>query len=336
MPATDSSEAQDSARGDTSVRKTGRGNGRWRLVLAVLGLCAAFVIVLRVSGVVSPKPCTACHDRGAFRAETRASGHAEVGCRSCHAPSGSIGRMVFAVQQPLHAYVPRGSAVAREAAAVPDERCRSCHEGALQGVVSANGIRTNHSTCAVGAECTDCHSTTAHGAATKWIRSYDMDRCLACHLASGNVACDLCHEGRDVADRVKFSTFAVTHGPSWQTSHGMGDSATCAVCHKAEDCADCHGAGVPHESNFVSLHSTYAAQTDARCSTCHKEAFCSACHGIEMPHPAGFTAGHVKAAKSDRDLCARCHAESDCKVCHEKHAHPGGAISAAPSPGGEQ
>lgn len=333
MPGTDSSEARDPARDDAVVRPTGRGNVRWRLVWAILGLCAVGAVVFGVSGVASPKPCTACHGRGVFRAETRASAHAEVRCQSCHGPSGSIGSLVFAFRQPLHAYVPRAGAAAREAAAVPDERCKSCHESALQGVVSANGIRTNHSTCAVADACTDCHSTTAHGAATRWVRSYDMDHCLECHLASGNVACDLCHEGRDVADRVKFSTFAVTHGPSWQTSHGMGNTATCTVCHQARDCAECHGAGVPHESNYVSLHSGYAALPDARCTTCHKKDFCAACHGTEMPHPEGFTAGHVKAAKSDRELCARCHDESDCKICHEKHAHPGGAIGTTTSRG---
>ena len=79
-------------------------------------------------------------------------------------------------------------------------------------------------------------------------------------MASDNVGCDLCHQGRDAAARVKSSAFAVTHGPKWKTTHGMGDIATCTVCHAASDCADCHGAGVPHEPNFVDVHSSYAAQ----------------------------------------------------------------------------
>ncbi len=207
---------------------------------------------------------------------------------------------------------------------------RACHEQVLKGVVVANGIRINHASCATTASCTDCHSSTAHGSATRWVRSYDMDGCLECHVAvEATWTCDLCHEGRDAADRVKFAAFAVTHGPKWKTTHGMGDAATCTVCHAASDCADCHGAGVPHEPNFVDVHSSYATEGDARCASCHKDAFCNACHGTEMPHPAGFTRRHAAASKEQPDLCTRCHDKSDCTNCHVKHVHPGGAVGSA-------
>jgi hypothetical protein len=209
---------------------------------------------------------------------------------------------------------------------VPDIRCTACHNEDLKGVVGSKGIKINHASCAAGASCTDCHSSIAHGTATKWVRSYDMDMCLECHMKTGNVACNLCHESRGAPDRVKFAGFSVTHGPQWKTMHGMGDTTTCNVCHKAKDCAACHGAGVPHEPDFVKVHASVASQPDSKCSTCHKDTFCNSCHGTPMPHPQGFTAQHVAAAKAKPDMCKRCHDPSDCTNCHVKHVHPGGSV----------
>jgi hypothetical protein len=334
MRGTDSSESQDPTQGASALRTDSAARNRRRLVWAAVGLAVVCVLGLRVFGVVGPKPCTSCHDLGVFRAETQASPHASVDCRRCHQPPGVVGEAVFALQRPLHAYFPRTRPADREAAAVPDQRCSACHEKALQGVVVSNGIRMNHASCAATAACTECHSSIAHGKATRWVRSYDMDVCLECHMASDNIECDLCHEGRDTAVRVKSSAFAVTHGPKWKSTHGMGDTATCTVCHTAGDCADCHGAGVPHEPKFVDVHASYAAQPNARCASCHKDAFCNSCHGTEMPHPAEFTPRHSTEAEKQPGLCTRCHAASDCTNCHLKHVHPGGASGKPVPPGG--
>jgi len=336
MLATRSIKSQNPEQDDSAVNTTSSAIYRRRLVWEVAALAVVLVLGLGVLGVSGPKPCASCHDRGTFRAQTQASPHANVDCRRCHMSPGMLGQAVFTLQQPLHGSFLQARTANRDAAAVPDARCRACHEDALKGVVVSNGIKINHSTCATKASCTDCHSSTAHGSATQWIRSYDMDGCLACHMASKNVACNLCHEGQQADARVKSVTFAVTHGAKWKTTHGMGDTATCNVCHKAKDCAECHGVGVPHEPNFVAAHSSYAAQTDARCASCHKEAFCLACHGMKIPHPAGFTQQHPAAAKKQPELCKRCHDDSDCTNCHVKHAHPGGTGGAvAPKGGGK-
>ena len=335
MVGTDSSESQDPVQGASAPKASGVARSRRRrLVWAVIGLLAICLLGLRIAGVIGPKPCTSCHDRGVFREETQASAHASVECRRCHVPPGVVGEVVFALQRPLHAYIPQARAADRDTATVPDDRCAACHHKALQDVVVANGIRINHPSCSTTAPCTDCHSATAHGSATRWVRSYDMDGCLECHMASDNVACDLCHQGEDAADRVKYAAFSVTHGANWKSTHGMGDAATCNVCHAASDCADCHGAGVPHEPRFVDAHSSYADQGDAKCASCHKDAFCVACHGMEMPHPAGFTPRHSAASKKQPRLCTRCHDESDCTNCHVKHVHPGGAVGTDVSTGG--
>lgn len=310
------------------------GKGRSRLAIwAVLVLAAVGVLALGAIHVIGPRPCTSCHD-GAFRTATNGSPHSGVDCRTCHLAPGVAGRVVFAVQQPLHTYFPLAREANRDAATVPNSRCKSCHQESLVGVVVRNGVKVNHSSCAAQSSCTDCHSAVAHGDATGWVRSFDMDSCLGCHVALGRVECDLCHEGRPATARASFASWAVTHGPNWKTTHGMGDAITCAVCHKAGDCADCHGLGVPHESSFISVHASYASGSNARCSTCHTDDFCMDCHRTEMPHAPGFTSAHPDSAKASPDDCKRCHDESDCRNCHVKHVHPGGAIGTAATQGG--
>jgi hypothetical protein len=310
-------------------------SSRKTVVLSVLALVVVGLLGLRLANVIHPTSCTSCHSRGAFGTQTEASAHAGVQCEKCHIAPGIVGRAVFTLKDPLHGYLTLSRKANRDAAAVADARCKSCHEEALKGaVVEAKGIRVNHATCAVDAACTDCHSSVAHGSATPWIRSYNMDACLECHLTQGSTGCDTCHVGEQDIARVK-SAFTVTHGPNWKTAHAMGDIATCAVCHSSGDCADCHGAGVPHEADFIDAHSTYASESAARCATCHESSFCSDCHGTKMPHPASFTEGHAQSAAADQALCERCHDEADCTECHLKHVHPGGAVGATtPSKGG--
>jgi len=336
MPAIHSDEPRDPAQSAASSRPTPIAGRRRRIAWAVVGLVVVFVLGLSVFGIVARKPCASCHDLGAFRAQTQASPHASVDCRRCHMAPGALGQVAFALQRPLHVYVAQARTTDRDAAGVPDARCRECHSKEIQGVITSNGIRLNHTSCSVGASCSDCHSSIAHGSATLWVRSYDMDVCLECHLKSGKVQCNLCHEGRDTAARVKFGAFAVTHGPKWKTTHAMGDTTTCTVCHQARDCVECHGVGVPHEANFVEAHSLYADQADERCGSCHEDTFCTGCHGMQMPHPAGFTRRHTSLAASQPDQCKRCHEDSDCTNCHVMHVHPGGAVGMATTQGGGQ
>ena len=305
-----------------------------RAIWSIAILIAIAALALGVFNAVALPGCASCHDDDGFRAATAATAHATVDCRSCHVPTGTLDRVAFSLRQPFHMFIPLSSGAVREAAAVPDSRCLACHEDVETAVVSSNGIRISHESCAVGASCSDCHSATAHGAATSWLRSYEMDTCLACHISQGDTACDLCHEARGSKNRIESGTFAVTHGPQWRVTHGMGDSATCTVCHMSADCVECHGAGLPHEPGFIQTHADYSAQSNAQCADCHAQSFCDVCHGIPMPHPPEFTSGHSQTAQAQPAVCARCHAESDCTTCHEMHVHPGGATGGAPTGGG--
>jgi len=314
-----------------SVNSMGMRRGvLWSLAL----LFVIVALALGVFNVIALPGCRSCHVRAAFRSATLAQPHARVDCRSCHVPADSVGRIAFALREPIHMFVPIARGDVRDAAAVPDSRCLTCHKDVQDATVVSDGIRISHKSCAARASCSYCHSAVAHGTATSWVRAYDMDSCLACHVSEAQTDCDLCHEGRGTQNRIKSSTFAVTHGRAWRTTHGMGDVATCTVCHKSDDCVECHGSGVPHTGDFVKVHAAYAARKDARCTACHAASFCDSCHGTPMPHTRTFTAGHVKTAAADSALCKRCHADSDCTTCHTKHAHPGGAIGALRSTAG--
>ena len=180
----------------------------------------------------------------------------------CHVPSGVVGQAVFALQRPLHAYFPQARAANRDAAAVPDSRCRACHEQALQGVVVSNGIRI-----------TTPRAPRPHRAPTATPRRRTAARLGGFARTTWTTVSSATWQRRTSSatcvtragtplTRVKSSAFAVTHGPKWKTTHGMGDAATCTVCHAADDCADCHGPGVPHEPKFVAVHSSYAAEAE--------------------------------------------------------------------------
>ena len=300
---------------------------RWLTWLMIAGAGALVLALGATAYTAAVLPgCESCHDDSEFVAATAAAPHAEIDCASCHVGTAAADRVSFGARQVFHMQLRVVSGEGRDWEVVPDTRCRSCHEDIDQAVASSGGLKIAHVTCAVGSECTDCHSATGHGTATAWVRVYDMETCLECHVSQANSDCDLCHAGQLASDRIASGTFAITHGPEWEKTHGMGDGATCAACHTAASCEKCHGVGLPHASGFVDDHAEFAVSEQAQCNGCHEPAFCSNCHGLEMPHPTTFIRGHSDAAEANEALCQRCHAGPDCTQCHETHVHPGGAI----------
>jgi hypothetical protein len=219
---------------------------------------------------------------------------------------------------------PQGSGLA---AGVPDSTCLSCHEAVMNEVVTAQGVAIDHSQCSKGRLCTDCHSETAHGTATSWPKTAQMNQCLDCH-ATQRVRddCTTCHAAKSAQQRLRTGEWAVTHGPNWKQTHGMGNWKTCAACHPDDYCVRCHGIPLPHDADYVTNHSAQALTNRKDCGMCHKQAFCDGCHGMEMPHPALFTPSHSWIVeKRGSAACMRCHVQDDCDTCHVKHVHPGGA-----------
>lgn len=278
-------------------------------------------------------PCSSCHQDTSFVQATQMSAHSAVDCVDCHATGGAVGRADFGVRHLVNV-LPFGPDVSRDLTAIDDQTCLECHQTVMDGTVEADGVNVNHAYCSTANPCTDCHSTVAHGREISWIRTYDMETCLSCHVDVGSVDCATCHVGRLAEDRITTGTFAITHGPQWKETHGMGDSSTCTACHTAAACQTCHGAGVPHEARFLSVHAEYAKDPEQLCIDCHDQRFCDDCHGLAMPHPNQFVRAHAQYAEQDEELCRRCHLQPDCTICHETHVHPGGAIDSLPG-GGE-
>lgn len=292
---------------------------------SLAGLVVLLALVLGVTSVVLPG-CGRCHQSGAFAAQSRGNPHAKYTCTTCHAQPGPPARAVFAYHllfgMVLHV-APTGGPVS----AIPDSVCLSCHSKILGKTVQAKGISIQHSFCAKGRMCTDCHSDAAHGSAIQWQTVYDMNMCLDCHNAERvRSNCTTCHAAKSTAQVQGTGEWQITHGPNWKQTHGMGDLNTCAGCHASDFCVRCHGIPLPHDADFIKLHPTSALSNRASCSVCHQQSFCDRCHGLPMPHPADFTPSHpAYVKKHGQSLCLKCHLESDCTNCHVKHVHPGGA-----------
>lgn len=308
------------------MERTPQSKVRRAIVWLSILLPLTIVLLAGVYCAVALPGCASCHSKGAFAVATKGSPHAKVACVACHVGPSATDRLAYGYRELFGMVLPIAGGDTADLASVPDSRCAKCHGAIARGVVTSNGIRIAHATCAADAACTDCHSTTAHGGTAAWVKTYDMDTCLKCHVSKAPTACDLCHEGRTRADRVTSGVFATTHGPDWRKTHGMGDSAACTVCHSSSSCRKCHGPGLPHEAKFLDRHSAVSKSPQAKCSGCHEVSFCDDCHGVQMPHPAPFTRTHAKAAASGSAVCGRCHAKSDCTGCHASHVHPGGAV----------
>ncbi len=302
---------------------------RW----APWALVAAFVLFagLPVVFAAAPVGCVSCHEGRGLVAEVDVAAHAgtEASCQDCHIGRGLSERLQFGFYQAYAMTLPVLHTQGSSVAGVDDAACRSCHEK-LPGVIDARGLRIRHESCAEGSACTDCHSTVAHAESIKWPTTYHMDMCLRCHeVKQVSTSCETCHtQAADSRRRPTTGPWAITHGPNWETTHGMGAMSTCGACHPQDYCTRCHGAGVPHDSKFFELHGPTSQTNGAQCGDCHEQKFCNDCHTLEMPHPNAFVQEHSALVREQGDeSCSRCHAEQDCTTCHEKHVHPGGAVS---------
>jgi len=295
---------------------------------SLAGLIVLLVLTFAVTAVTLPG-CTQCHRSAPFVAQTAQSVHANVSCVRCHVQSDPASRVAYAYHLIFGMALRVAPVGTGPVAGIPNQTCLSCHADVMTKVVTANGVSIEHSNCAKGSLCTDCHSDTAHGTAVKWVTKSDMNRCLDCHASKTVRAnCTTCHATRSVQERVTTGEWTVTHGPNWKQTHGMGDLKTCAACHADDFCVTCHGLSLPHNADFLRMHPGVALTQRKDCEVCHKQTFCDDCHGLPMPHPASFTPTHATLVqKQGQTVCLRCHVQDDCTNCHVKHVHPGGASS---------
>lgn len=298
---------------------------QWAAVLAVV---VAFAIVLPVGYyAAAPGECIGCHDVRSVQGSSAVStAHDGVECVACHAGETLSERARFAYHQAFGMRVQIVDLRDSVVSSIPDDTCTGCHDG-LPAVSESRGLRVMHDPCAEDSSCVDCHSPVAHPEAVKWPSTYTMEGCLECHGAQqASRSCETCHVGRIRQTIPSTGTFPVTHGPNWESTHGMGEMSTCSTCHDDDFCSPCHGVGVPHSGRFVSVHGPAAKSADSQCLSCHITSMCDDCHVYEMPHPVSFTEQHSEIVESDGEgQCRYCHQPQDCTTCHDMHVHPGGA-----------
>lgn len=286
------------------------------------------LVLASAAGTSQPLACSPCHSEH-YRF-VRSSSHASTTCYECHLPNGAWSLPEAKAREVTQMYPgqllgslnrrPPANETARAA-------CLNCHEDVLYQLVGSNGLRVLHSACAGTGSCDACHARVAHGEEARRAGQPVMDACIACHRQrEAATDCAACHDER--VDRVRLDTgpWQVTHGASWESTHGMGDLLSCATCHQEDFCVRCHGVPLPHPPDFGGTHGDSGVEGLAGCRTCHKtQEFCSDCHGMEMPHPEGFLQQHSSLAEGLEDpSCMRCHGSQDCIDCHTFHVHPGG------------
>jgi hypothetical protein len=304
----------------------------WFLRIGIWALAGAIVlgaVSIGVTAVTLPG-CDSCHWSGQFRTDSIEQAHAKIACAQCHVKSDVGSRLSYATYEIFNMRLRVIPSMGRAGSQVANSTCLSCHQSINTRVTQAKGLRIQHSKCAQGSMCTDCHSATAHGASVKWRRTSHMEACLDCHAANKvRQACTTCHVSQPSVDELAAGPWYVTHGPGWMTTHGMGDWNTCAACHAPGYCARCHHITLPHGADFIRTHGTTALTQRSDCTVCHQESFCKSCHGLDMPHPASFAPTHPATVRAmGQGACLKCHVSTDCETCHVKHIHPGGVLSA--------
>ena len=178
-------------------------SSRAKLAAAIAAGVAALIVLVTAtaitySAVVLPG-CDSCHMVGEFAAQTKQSAHTSIECASCHVGSRATSRLDYGVhvvtRTTVNAVTPGQKPPNTGRTEVANSVCLECHTAVTESVVAGNGLRMLHEKCAVGSQCTDCHSMTAHGTAVPWPRTYSMDKCLHCHGQNDTlVQCDKCHE----------------------------------------------------------------------------------------------------------------------------------------------
>lgn len=267
----------------------------------------------------------ACHAMRPYQAAAAQGPHAGVECRECHSSPGLAGAIAEGVAVQRRAVAQLAGRTPAESG-FSDASCRSCHPAIQTATLVKRGIAVRHQDFMEN-ECTHCHGGAGHLLDGRIYDVTEMDDCMTCHSASGREpeGCELCHAQERDRERLKrSSSWRITHGPDWATTHGMGDMGSCVSCHVPTYCARCHGVALPHPSGWAREHGKDLARRDrATCEVCHQRSWCTGCHGVEMPHAAGFIEVHGPAADEAGDTtCYRCHPKTACDDCHFRSSHP--------------
>jgi predicted CXXCH cytochrome family protein len=256
-------ERANPTRGEEMLEKRRRRQRQLYVAERVWFAALAFiaVVVVLAAGIVlvsaHPDSCGWCHSTTVESAADNL--HAELRCESCHAGDSVVGILqsrIAVIDMTVATVVPARTPVVSEA---PSGLCLECHSQGMPVTVTVGGLRMNHrAPIDAGWECRTCHPGAGHEVPSA-LGGYTMDMCLSCHSAAAVnlTTCEVCHvdeAGTRSATRDTLSPWRITHGPNWQSTHGMGDLSTCGSCHPGGYCVRCHGANVPHPAQYLKQH----------------------------------------------------------------------------------
>lgn len=293
------------------------------LILIVFWFC---ILLLIGSWSTTASFCTSCHGVQAKGVLSLDYSHNKISCNECHRDKGALGkafgklsdaRMILATGTGKYSKPIRSN--------VPDYRCLNCHSDILKKTITSKNIKVRHSDFTNTWRCSECHSSSAHGADISGSNVSVMNKCITCHDDNKAASdCKTCHADSGIKAKVaEWEPWKKTHTPGSEKGHGMADQKFCKACHKASDCSNCH-TQMPHSSNFRERHGVEAKKQDNDCLKCHSRNNCTNCHQTELPHPPAFKKDHPVFVKTKgSESCKSCHTDRSCNDCHALHLyHP--------------
>jgi hypothetical protein len=258
--------------------------------------------------------CAECHTERSFEEHFSRGheehlhllgGHADVGCRDCHAPD------------TVHALEEIGTGLGTAARA-----CADCHESPHSPeFVAGIGIVAKRK---IGATCLACHQAEHTGFADERLTvtpEHHAQSGFALTEPHHEVACEKCH----------------APGAEFAARYPGRDANHCATCHDdphggqfgagpfgANGCLECHDRkrfeppAFDVEKHVGTSMALTGRHVETECRACHKvpaenqprvfrgtEGRCASCHGDAH---RGFFAPHVEVLeKTERGTCAACH-----------------------------
>lgn len=306
----------------------------WTAVAMLVAISALAFGTVRVTA--SPRLCSSCHEMRPKVDAWRTSGHAQVGCPSCH----QTPRPWYQFPQTL---AERGQLLSRDVRAhfggvrefaatsattssvIPDSTCLHCHDP-VREVTMRYGTLIDHNEHAErNGSCVSCHLWTAHPRPGSEKPLLLMEQCFSCHgnprSPDASADCGVCHPP-------SFDKRPVSHAAAQWNKAEHGATATrdrqqCVMCHKDEYCRDCHGLEMPHPAGWEkgkTGHGPLGTRDHRVCDTCHPKSpdFCSMCHheGYEPRHGPWIDQHPLLVERRGTAFCMECHVPTHCVDCH--------------------
>ncbi|MEX2466196.1 MAG: hypothetical protein WD995_04760 [Gemmatimonadota bacterium] len=295
-------------------------------------------------------------EHASHRLDLETAEEAAATCEACHSVPGEARMRVEGRVEEAACFACHGEAQDDHFApsSASAESCETCHvplasTNLPMDRISGLPVPTDHLD---GGFLPVGHGREAQQGAARCATCHTVDRCVACHVDTGNPVLARIPAAPPELELPPASAaypLPESHREErWDERHApVAEAASCNTCHTTEDCRACHVSPAPdvvgalprradvhapgvgltpdapgtHASPFFpEAHGTLAAADDGSCATCHTESYCTDCHDAPTGasyHPSGFVAGHSAAAFGRADECAACHETAAfCRACH--------------------